>query len=230
MATTEVQQQNTSNQGVLGDPIFQVLSSNAGSNFLSPASGQPVIPSNEELNALALLSKFDEDGIIRDVAKKDLAFVRAASRLLAKDPFLRQQLGGAGFRSVLRLSGMMKLQFNDWIMKLRTAKMLPMMLEDLGFNSVESIALITGTGGDVLKSSMNDTVVGLTKSAARSAVESSTDPLQAVGKSIHTAFSGDNNYNSLLAGPRTGITSYFTSQVDDADKAGGTYGLWSGLL
>ena len=206
------------NQGVFSDPLFQILSSQQGSNFLSPASQQPIIPSNEELNALALISKFDNDDVIKDVAKKDLAFVRSAARLLNKDAFLRQQMGGSGFRSVLRLSGMMKLQFNDIMMKLRMAKMVPMMLEDLGFNTAESIAYVTGTGGDLLRGTTKESITGLTKAVAKQAIIDKEDPVSNIGKALKKSFfSDDTMAQNLALGPRTALANAFAGSVEDGN-------------
>lgn len=201
---------SASGAGIQSDPLFQVLSTpSGGANFISPASGQPIVPSNEELSALALLLKFDDkDGeMIKNVAKRDLAFVRAGIRLLDKDPFLRQQLGGGGFRNALLLSGMMKQQFNDMIIKLRTVKMLPSMLQDLGFTSAESIAMITGTGGQAYGGMSNSAVEGLRRQVERNAIKAGQDPHAAWKQAlVNTKIKG---YGNLALGPKTALQNVF---------------------
>lgn len=143
---SELQQQQVS-QGVAGSPAFNMLSNNAvGSALLNPGRGVSALPTNEALNSLHLMGQFDDEKIFKRIAQRDMAFVKSAAKLLERDPWLRQQMGGASFENTLALSGMIKTQFGEWLMKARTMRVIPQILDDLGFSNAEAQSFITGSG------------------------------------------------------------------------------------
>ena len=201
------QSQAQGSGGVQSDPTFQgLMNPIVAGALLSPAAGQPIVPSNEELQALVLLSKFDDDNIIRSLARKDLAFVRGAARLLETDPYLRQQLGGAGFRSVLKLSGLMKSQFNDEMLKARTQRMMPMLLDDLGFNNSEVNHMIKGVP-DSRARHFGFGITGLANEAARAGARAGQDPAEYAQRFLGrvSAATGNSDGAAAALGPRSGM-------------------------
>jgi hypothetical protein len=145
--TSQVQNISNSNKSIESDSTFQALMNN-GKSFLSPASAQPIIPSNEELNAASLLLNFDEDGSFKDLANQDLAFLRTAAKLIRQDPYVRHQMGGGGFQNALRLAGLIKNEHDEIVMKMRVFRLMPQLWQNLGMTSKEVMGMIFGNFSD----------------------------------------------------------------------------------
>jgi|GEM_PF-6323171 len=133
---------------IVNDQLFNSLkNTDISANALAPGSGIAEVPSNEELSTLALLLKISgDDSLFKGLVNKDLAYIKAAAKLLDTDPVLRAQMGGGGFRNVLQLSGMIKQQTNNTLLQVRTARVIPGIMQDLGIKGDEIGTMMFGNG------------------------------------------------------------------------------------